>query len=169
MRWPDKRKRPGGHPGAIRRTTTQQGNAQHITVDVLLARLEGVRARGSGRWVARCPSHHDRTPSLSIRVAGDGALLVHCFAGCAAADICAALGLELSDLFPHRNYIAPSRDRYHAHAWREAFCAIHRECLIAAVGAENVARGVELDAEDRDRLWSAAAKIRAAVEICTKL
>jgi putative DNA primase/helicase len=43
-----------------------------------------LNARPSGRgWVARCPAHVDRTPSLSIREADDGRLLLHCFAGCA--------------------------------------------------------------------------------------
>lgn len=44
-----------------------------------------------GRWSAcgglcRCPAHDDRSPSLSVR-AGRTRLLLHCFAGCAPADI----------------------------------------------------------------------------------
>ena len=41
----------------------------------------GGRRIGSG-WIARCPAHHDRTPSLSISQSTDGKVLVHCFAGC---------------------------------------------------------------------------------------
>lgn len=56
--------------------------------------------RLGGRWtrkggMCRCPAHADGTPSLSVR-AGRTRLLLHCFAGCAAADILAelkALGL----------------------------------------------------------------------------
>lgn len=54
----------------------------------LLGRLEAVCERGPGRWLARCPAHADRTPSLAIRERKDGALLVHCFAGCAAEEVC---------------------------------------------------------------------------------
>ena len=43
-----------------------------------------------GNFVVRCPVHDDRTPSLSIRD-GDGGLLVHCFAGCNARDVLAAI------------------------------------------------------------------------------
>jgi hypothetical protein len=47
------------------------------------------RKSGSG-YIARCPSHKDRTPSLSLRDR-DGVTLVHCHAGCAQADVIAAL------------------------------------------------------------------------------
>lgn len=48
-----------------------------------------------GKWsrnggVCRCPAHDDRTPSLSVRV-GRSRLLLHCFAGCGAAEILHAL------------------------------------------------------------------------------
>jgi len=33
-------------------------------------------------WMARCPAHDDHNPSLSIRDAIDGKVLVHCHAGC---------------------------------------------------------------------------------------
>src|SRR5262245_22947372 len=39
--------------------------------------LKGRRA-GFG-WMARCPAHNDRTPSLSISEGDDGKVLVHCF------------------------------------------------------------------------------------------
>lgn len=44
-----------------------------------------------GRWrgytaICRCPAHTDRTPSLTLRQ-GDRSIIVHCFAGCHAADV----------------------------------------------------------------------------------
>jgi len=58
-----------------------------------------VREAGSG-WIAQCPSHDDRTPSLSIGEGDDGKVLVNCFAGCEAEDIVLAVGLKMSDLMP---------------------------------------------------------------------
>jgi DNA primase len=48
----------------------------------LLSRLTGLKQTAKG-WVALCPAHADKSPSLSIRLADDGKILLHCFAGCA--------------------------------------------------------------------------------------
>lgn len=69
-------------------------------IDKLLPRLERVRQTAPDRWIARCSAHEDNGPSLSIRELPDGRLLVHDFAGCAAPDVLAAVGLTLTDLFP---------------------------------------------------------------------
>ena len=71
-----------------------------MSTEALLALLKDVRQVGPGRWVARCPAHEDRTPSLSIREAEDGRILMHCFAGCRTSDVLQALGLTFRDLFP---------------------------------------------------------------------
>jgi hypothetical protein len=59
-----------------------------------------LHARRSARgWLARCPAHDDRSPSLSIAEGDDGRILLHCFAGCSLESIVAALGLTMRDLF----------------------------------------------------------------------
>jgi hypothetical protein len=63
-----------------------------------------LRARRTGRgWIARCPAHKDRTPSLSLTERG-GTLLVHCHSGCAQADVIAAL--RNMGLWPERERAA---------------------------------------------------------------
>lgn len=69
--------------------------------EILLARLEGVRARGSDQWSAKCPAHDDQSPSLSIKAVDDRVLLT-CWAGCSALEVVQAVGLELRDLFERR-------------------------------------------------------------------
>jgi len=66
-------------------------------VEVLLGRLEGVRRAGAGSWMARCPAHPDRNPSLSIALR-DGRVLLHCFAGCPPEAVLGAVGLTWKDL-----------------------------------------------------------------------
>ena len=68
-------------------------------VERLLAVLDKVRNRGDSSWMACCPAHNDKNPSLSIKETKDGDVLLHCFAGCGVDDVVAALGLEMSDLF----------------------------------------------------------------------
>jgi putative DNA primase/helicase len=49
-------------------------------------------------WLARCPAHKDRNPSLSIRE-DNGKILLHCFANCTVESICSALKIRVRDLF----------------------------------------------------------------------
>ena len=127
----------------------------------LIARLDAVRTTGPGRWLARCPAHEDRHPSLAIRALEDGRTLLHCFAGCPVDSVVSALGLRLSDLFPPRPSDHPPERR----PWpaEDVLRAVGHETLIAAIAIEMVARGEALSTEDRDRsllaaqrLWDAA-------------
>lgn len=79
-------------------------------LDLLLSRLEGVKKAGD-RYVASCPAHNDKSPSLSLSRGDDGRALVHCYAGCEARDVLAAVGLEMRDLFPD-NLNAEQRRQY---------------------------------------------------------
>lgn len=63
----------------------------------ILPRIKQVRKNGTS-WMGLCPAHPDKNQSLSIREV-DSKILLHCFAGCAVDAICAALGIEVSDLF----------------------------------------------------------------------
>jgi len=63
----------------------------------VLDRLEHVTG-GNGKWMALCPAHKDRSPSLAIKKT-DERLLLHCFAGCETKYVAAAVGLDMSDLF----------------------------------------------------------------------
>jgi putative DNA primase/helicase len=56
----------------------------------VMAEALGGRKVGNG-WLARCPAHDDRQPSLAIAEAKDGKLLVRCHAGCSQREVIAAL------------------------------------------------------------------------------
>lgn len=66
-----------------------------MTAQYLARELRG-RASGQG-FVACCPVHDDRNPSLSIDDC-NGRLLVKCHAGCSQNDVIAAL--KVRDLWP---------------------------------------------------------------------
>jgi hypothetical protein len=72
-------------------------------IDELLERFDGVRPSGPG-WMALCPAHDDRSPSLSINVGDDGRILLKCHAGCDTEDVLEAAGLGWKDLFGDCEY-----------------------------------------------------------------
>jgi hypothetical protein len=75
-------------------------------IEKVLAHLPSHKRSGKG-FKACCPAHEDRNPSLAISEADDGTVLLNCFAGCAADEVVAALGLDMADLFPAQQ--EPSR------------------------------------------------------------
>lgn len=58
----------------------------------ILNQLKGVK-KGGDEWLALCPAHNDRIPSLSI-TEKEGKLLLHCHAGCSFEDIMAKLKVD---------------------------------------------------------------------------
>lgn len=80
-----------------------------MNVENLLSRLEKVRPNGRQRWMACCPAHADRTPSLSITEQQNGKVSVKCFAGCSGEEVMGAVGMSLAELYPdwdaHKLYV----------------------------------------------------------------
>ena len=56
----------------------------------IIAKALGGRRAGAG-WMAHCPAHDDRTPSLSVRDSTNGKVLLRCHAGCEQERVIAAL------------------------------------------------------------------------------
>ncbi len=77
---------------------TSLGYPSSPAVERVLAQLKGVRPALRG-WVACCPAHADRNPSLSIGVGEQGQVLLKCFAHCPLERIVEAMGLSVEDLF----------------------------------------------------------------------
>lgn len=67
-----------------------------MTFEEIVDRLEAKRS-GAG-YMAKCPAHEDRSPSLSISQGNDGRALLKCHAGCETRDVLGAMGLTFEDL-----------------------------------------------------------------------
>lgn len=133
--------------------------------EALLSRLERVREQGPGRWSACCPAHDDSDPSLSIREADDGTLLLKCWSSeCGAADVVAAIGLDLRDLFPNRggDHLRGPTGRSQRWVPRDVLACVANEAFFCAIAAEDVARGTVLTEAELDRLHTAVARLNAA-------
>ncbi len=104
-------------------------------VEVILNRLQGVKQKATHKWLAKCPAHDDRSPSLWVRLADDDKVLIHCFGGCQVADVVASVGLELSDLFPKQASYgkATHKPRFNA-ADLLSLCVQESMILVVALG-----------------------------------
>ena len=130
-------------------------------MSALLDRLESVRETGPSRWIAKCPSHDDSSPSLSIRELDDGRTLIHDFGGCHVSDVLAALGMEMTDLFPDRlgHHLPPTRSRIPA---SDLLRIIADEALTVGVIAGRFLDDREIDKDEWSRLSLAVRRIGEA-------
>lgn len=127
-----------------------------MLVEDFVSRLEGVRKGmgGSNRsWMAKCPSHEDRSASLKVTDA-EGTILIKCFAGCGAAEVCQAVGINMAELFPPRN---PQEAALYA---REKFARVtlkefEFEVTVAMQTLGDLARKQPLSQTDADRAYKA--------------
>lgn len=71
-----------------------------MSIESFLNKLHTVRPKGANKWIALCPCHDDKSPSLAISDDA-GIVLMHCFGcGANAVEIAERLGVDLSELFP---------------------------------------------------------------------
>lgn len=84
--------------GALMSEPFDTGTPFGVVMSALSQRGQIKRA-GSG-FLACCPVHGDRDPSLSVKRGDDGRALLNCKVGCSFKDIMQALGMRESDAFP---------------------------------------------------------------------
>ena len=71
--------------------------------------VRALRAHRSGScWMARCPAHDDRDPSLSIREV-DGKVLLHCHAGADRSGLASVLMISIRNITGAIHGIGPAK------------------------------------------------------------
>ncbi len=80
------------------------------SLERVLSRLPDARPVGGSQtaWMARCPAHDDRRPSLSVSVGEGRRVLVHCHGGCPPEAVVEALGLTMADLMDPASEVRPA-------------------------------------------------------------
>lgn len=126
-------------------------NALSSKTDQLLNQLDRVKQTGQGKWLARCPAHADKSPSLAIKEAGDR-ILLHCFSGCGVTEVLHAVGMDMADLFPDRMVnpygAAPRIPKFSAY---ELFPLLVQEAVILALAWSDVITDGVISEADRQR------------------
>jgi hypothetical protein len=132
-------------------------------IEKFTSRLEGVKRTGPGRFVAKCPNHNDKSPSLTA-AEKDGRIVFHCFAGCPPADVLAAVGLTFSDLYPERPTFKKG-SRSAAFNPYDVLKCLARESGIVALAAAQISTGHPLTTADADRVSLAYERLRDAAKL----
>lgn len=87
--------------------------------------------KSGGGYIGCCPAHDDSSPSLSLSQGDEGKLLINCFTGCSAENICGSLGIAIANLFPERISGQAARKRieypYHDEEGKVLFTKIRVE------------------------------------------
>ena len=140
---------------------TQRNYSTSGGIDNLLSKLDKVRRTGNGTYLAACPSHDDRSPSLTIRELDDGRILLHDFGGCDVQDVLASIGLTFADLYPPRQieHGKPERRPFPA---ADVLRAISFEALVVASAGVSILAG-NFTGGDRERLIIAVHPIQSAL------
>lgn len=130
------------------------------SIEVLLHRLDKVREMGTpGKWMARCPAHDDKTPSLSISLRCES-IALYCHAGCSTEDVLDSIGLTFSDLYRKEkaNYqaaIANRGKKSHRH-----LNPYDVDVMVLRLAKEDLEAGRALSVEDMARVALAAERVR---------
>lgn len=131
-----------------------------MSADQILSHLSKVRKMGPDRWMACCPSHQDKSPSLSIRETSDGRVLLHCWTGCGAVEILESIGLTFDALFPERLTDHSPRERQ-PFSHREAMAGLVPEVMFVAAASSDMLKA-PLNKANHDRLLIAVSRLAAA-------
>jgi len=137
-----------------------------IHIEEFLSRLQKVRKTGAKTWMACCPSHNDKNPSMTVSEGTDGRILAHCFSqGCGIDDITAAIGLEVKDLMPENlgyHRMKPLRMGVNP---RDALFAVRDDMQSFLIWAKMVQRGEALTGVSTLEIARAIGRIQMAIEL----
>lgn len=126
----------------------------------LLSRLSGygLKQVGNDKYLCRCPSHEDKSPSLAINIQPGDKTLIHCFAGCQTEDILSSIDLTMSDLFPDNDNFDREtyRKKQEISYQRDQFM---RDYRLVTLAEENVKRGIILSHHDLNLMLEANKRI----------
>jgi hypothetical protein len=135
-----------------------------LKAEAFLSHCDKVRKTGPDSWIACCPAHGDKNPSMTVRELDDGRVLLHCFGGCSVEEILRSVNLDFDALFPDR---LPSGKEYSKGLRRpfpasDVIEALAEESMIVAVAAYRLGNGLPVLDCEQERLRVAFDRIALA-------
>lgn len=163
---------PGRAGASWKSAGERRFHLNHANAEPLLQRVEGVQKGGNG-WRGKCPACGGQSRKLSIAQVDDR-VLVHCFAGCPADAVLAAVGLSWADIMPPRHWPQTREEREAARrAIREvgivsAVEVLALEAAVIEAAGRELARWQHLSAEDDARLSLAVSRVSDARNVLVR-
>lgn len=142
--------------------TNNDSYPYQLPIDKVLTQLDKVKPKqstkdGLNQWQALCPSHGDKSPSLTITECADSTVLLKCWTGCTASEIVRAIGLELKDLFKYEPIHKQSNSKNSNQPVKKlpSKRAIAYEQLIIQIAEAQINKGLTLSTVDKQRYQQA--------------
>lgn len=137
-----------------------------MSVNKILNKLQKVKSNGNGSYMACCPAHEDRSPSLSVKDNGDGRIMLRCFAGCETIDVLNAIGLDWDDVMPPKqekllHVIKPKEHKIYT---TDALEVIRNEARIIVMCAIDIDKNVKVTDAELARVKKAMTRINTVIE-----
>jgi hypothetical protein len=132
-------------------------------VNGLLSKLQKVKSRGHDKWMACCPAHDDKNPSLVITLES-GKILMTCWSGCEVESILGAVGMDFSDIFPDKPIYHRSSGKKHTIYASDALRILKVEAMIITLCAIDIKNKKPINNEDHQRVMLAMDRINTMME-----
>ena len=129
----------------------------------LLNRLQKVKSSGRDSWMACCPAHDDKNPSMKIDIKNDK-ILIKCWSGCSVEDILGAVGMEFSDIMPDKPLYHRSSGTNPMLSSADALRIVKYEAAIIMMYGQDLKAGKEVSEDDRQRFVLAVERVGDAME-----
>lgn len=134
-------------------------------IDNLLSRLSKAKRTGKDSYIACCPAHDDKNPSMTIREIEPDKILLHCFAGCSVEEITGSVGLSIGDIMPDS---APDKIRKPSAVPfnpRDVLECISSDAHLICLFISDVTKGKEITGAEAHAAYMASCRIVAASRI----
>jgi hypothetical protein len=125
--------------------------------------MKRVKTRGRDKWIACCPAHEDKNPSLAITLENNK-ILMKCWSGCDVESILGAIGMDFNDIMPDKPLYHRSSAKKPTLYATDALRILKKESMIITMCAIDIKNKKPIAEDDFNRVLLAMERINTAME-----
>lgn len=131
----------------------------------ILSHLHKVKCLSDGRYIALCPCHDDKKPSLNVTITSNGVVLIKCFAcGATGLQVCETLGISPTSLFPPYDKLKYEKQPRLGFSAFQLLHALEKDMLVVLIAARMLVSGEALPDTDIKYLNDVVIRINEALQ-----